>query len=281
MKRLLGVVVLTVLMTGQAPIPGPRLYVFDCGTLTPNREGVERYHVTTAEVGETRMPVPCFLIAHPRGTLMWDVGVIPDAIVEAQPQGAKANVNPTVAAVVTPDAQEPARAGRLLSRESDLRGHLPRPHRSHREPQRVCWIDVANAASRARLHVDEGQSARQPHVLHGAREQQDRLPRKGRARRLRRRHRDHQGRTGPHAGPSGPRPAPRIHRTHHAERRPVSLSAGAHVQPRAARQRVQRRAVRGLAAPHRGVSEGDEDGALDRARLQRDREAEEAPAFYD
>ena len=32
---------------------------------------------------------------------MWDVGVIPDAIVEAQPQGAKANVNPTVAAVVT------------------------------------------------------------------------------------------------------------------------------------------------------------------------------------
>ena len=88
-------------MLGQAPIPGPRLYVFDCGTLTPNREGVERYHVTIGEVGETRMPVPCFLIAHPRGTLMWDVGVIPDAIVEAQPQGAKANVNPTVAAVVT------------------------------------------------------------------------------------------------------------------------------------------------------------------------------------
>ena len=25
------------------------------------------------------MPVPCFLVAHPKGTLMWDVGVIPDA----------------------------------------------------------------------------------------------------------------------------------------------------------------------------------------------------------
>jgi hypothetical protein len=59
------------------------LYVFDCGTLTPNREGVERYHVTMQEVGETRMPVPCFLIVHPRGTLMWDVGVIPDSVVEA------------------------------------------------------------------------------------------------------------------------------------------------------------------------------------------------------
>lgn len=77
-----------------------RLYVMDCGMLTPNTEGVERYHVTIAEVGETRMPVPCFLIVHPRGTLIWDVGVIPDAVVEAQPQGARAAVNPTVAAFV-------------------------------------------------------------------------------------------------------------------------------------------------------------------------------------
>src|SRR5688572_20980937 len=79
----------------------PRLYVLDCGMLTPNREGVERYHITMAEAGEIRMPVPCFLVAHPKGTLVWDVGVIPDAVVEAQPQGARANVNPTVAAVVT------------------------------------------------------------------------------------------------------------------------------------------------------------------------------------
>ena len=78
-----------------------RLYVFDCGVLQPTVEGVERYHVTTSEVGETRMPVPCFLIAHPKGTLMWDVGVIPDSIVESQPQGARANVNPTVSATVT------------------------------------------------------------------------------------------------------------------------------------------------------------------------------------
>ena len=78
-----------------------RLYVFDCGVLNITTEGVERYHVTPAEVGEARMPVPCFLIEHPRGTLMWDVGVIPDSVVEGQPQGAKSNVNPTAAAVVT------------------------------------------------------------------------------------------------------------------------------------------------------------------------------------
>src|SRR5512132_130592 len=73
-----------------AQTPGPktpppkamRLYVLDCGLLNISREGVERYHVTTAEVGETRMPVPCFLVAHPKGTLMWDVGVIPDDDVE-------------------------------------------------------------------------------------------------------------------------------------------------------------------------------------------------------
>jgi len=107
MKHLSWIAALAALALTQAAQTKPtavaslRLYVFDCGTLTPNREGVERYHVTTQEVGEIRMPVPCFLIAHPRGTLMWDVGVIPDAVVEAQAGGAKANVNPTVAAVVT------------------------------------------------------------------------------------------------------------------------------------------------------------------------------------
>ena len=63
------------------PPPAPktvRLYVFDCGLLNITSEGVQRYHVTPAEVGETRMSVPCFLIAHPKGTLMWELGVIPD-----------------------------------------------------------------------------------------------------------------------------------------------------------------------------------------------------------
>jgi glyoxylase-like metal-dependent hydrolase (beta-lactamase superfamily II) len=92
----------------QAPAKaGPpktmRLYVFDCGLLNISAEGVARYHVTPAETGETRMPVPCFLVAHPKGTLMWDVGVIPDETVEAMASkgGAHFDVNPVSAAVVT------------------------------------------------------------------------------------------------------------------------------------------------------------------------------------
>src|SRR5580765_8294421 len=94
----------------QAPSPrraeppkAMRLYVFDCGLLNIAPAGVARYHVTPAETGETRMPVPCFLVAHPKGTLMWDVGVIPDDTVEAQQSkgGAHFDVNPVSAAVVT------------------------------------------------------------------------------------------------------------------------------------------------------------------------------------
>jgi len=99
-----------VLAPAQAPSPkkaeppkAMRLYVFDCGLLNIAPAGVARYHVTPAETGETRMPVPCFLVAHPKGTLMWDVGVIPDETVEAMASkgGAHFDVNPVSAAVVT------------------------------------------------------------------------------------------------------------------------------------------------------------------------------------
>jgi len=101
--RGLHVVCAAVCVLAAAPAPVRlRLYVFDCGVLTVTSEGVERYHVTPGEVGETRMAVPCFLVAHPRGTLMWDAGVIPDATVASHgAEGARSNVNPTVAAVVT------------------------------------------------------------------------------------------------------------------------------------------------------------------------------------
>jgi glyoxylase-like metal-dependent hydrolase (beta-lactamase superfamily II) len=110
-SSLCALVVLTagVLVTAQTPRVAKasppstmRLYVFDCGVLNISREGVQRYHVTPEEVGEARMPVPCFLVAHPKGTLMWDVGVIPDATVEkAGTAGAKYDVNTTAAAIVT------------------------------------------------------------------------------------------------------------------------------------------------------------------------------------
>jgi hypothetical protein len=53
-----------------------RLYVLDCGIITP--PNVDNYGLKTSEVADTRMVTPCFLIAHPRGTMMWDTGEIPD-----------------------------------------------------------------------------------------------------------------------------------------------------------------------------------------------------------
>ncbi len=79
-----------------------RLYVLDCGMLTIDPAGVARYHVTQAEVVESRMPVPCFLVVHPQGTLLWDTGTIPDADVEkAAPKPALYDVNPVSHAVVS------------------------------------------------------------------------------------------------------------------------------------------------------------------------------------
>lgn len=59
-----------------APPTSVRLYVFDCGTL----ENVDpaRFGLTKEEAGVTRMSVACFLVVHPKGTLIWDTGVVPD-----------------------------------------------------------------------------------------------------------------------------------------------------------------------------------------------------------
>jgi glyoxylase-like metal-dependent hydrolase (beta-lactamase superfamily II) len=70
-----------------------RLYVFDCGTIhTTNGDA---YSLKKEEMGSTEMSIPCFLIAHPKGTLIWDNGDIPDS---AFPAGGGAHVG-----VVTQD----------------------------------------------------------------------------------------------------------------------------------------------------------------------------------
>lgn len=60
--------------TTQQPLV--KLYVLDGGILEnmdPKGFGLEKEQVST-----NRMPVPCFLIVHPKGTLMWDAGSVPD-----------------------------------------------------------------------------------------------------------------------------------------------------------------------------------------------------------
>jgi glyoxylase-like metal-dependent hydrolase (beta-lactamase superfamily II) len=62
--------------------PALRLYVFDGGILESDPG---RYRLTKEDVGETRLSVSCYLIAHPRGLLLWDTCAVPDS--EWQPTG--------------------------------------------------------------------------------------------------------------------------------------------------------------------------------------------------
>ena len=64
----------------QQPKAGPRkslrLYVFDCGTL--DIPDTSPYGFKKEELASAPMSAPCFLVAHPKGTLMWDAGPVPD-----------------------------------------------------------------------------------------------------------------------------------------------------------------------------------------------------------
>jgi glyoxylase-like metal-dependent hydrolase (beta-lactamase superfamily II) len=59
-----------------------RLYVMDCGVI--KGLAVTMFGFKEGEVPIRDFVVPCYLVVHPKGTLMWDVGVVPD---EAFPAG--------------------------------------------------------------------------------------------------------------------------------------------------------------------------------------------------
>jgi glyoxylase-like metal-dependent hydrolase (beta-lactamase superfamily II) len=56
-----------------------RLYVMDCGRL--DIPDITPYQLKKEDMATTVMSVPCFLVAHPKGTLMWDVGAVPDSAI--------------------------------------------------------------------------------------------------------------------------------------------------------------------------------------------------------
>jgi N-acyl homoserine lactone hydrolase len=58
------------------PPKSVRLYVFDCGTL--DIPDTSPYGFKKEELTSAVMSAPCFLVAHPKGTLMWDTGPVPD-----------------------------------------------------------------------------------------------------------------------------------------------------------------------------------------------------------
>jgi N-acyl homoserine lactone hydrolase len=83
----------------QANRPAPprsvRLYVLDGGVLESDPA---RYKLTKEDVGTTQLSVAAYVIAHPKGVLMWDTGAIADA--EWSPTG-----KPSVQKLTLPDGQ--------------------------------------------------------------------------------------------------------------------------------------------------------------------------------
>jgi N-acyl homoserine lactone hydrolase len=63
-----------------APPKSVRLYVFNCGSL--DISDPERFRFKKEELATTNLSVGCYLIVHPKGTLMWDVGAVPDGVLK-------------------------------------------------------------------------------------------------------------------------------------------------------------------------------------------------------
>src|SRR5215472_14460959 len=91
-KLLLGIVAgtaIAVMAQNRTPAPSSlRLYVFDCGTI--GSMNPQSYDLKAEEIkGPLDFITPCYLVVHPRGTLMWDVGEIADANMPASGPGSQ------------------------------------------------------------------------------------------------------------------------------------------------------------------------------------------------
>lgn len=78
MRRALLLFATSFFAIAQAKAPAPkalRLYVFDCGTLNP--PDAANYRLKNEEVATIKMSMECFLIAHPKGNMIWDTGAVP------------------------------------------------------------------------------------------------------------------------------------------------------------------------------------------------------------
>lgn len=73
--------------TKPQAVKTPRLYVFDLGKLTI--ADPKNFNFTKEELAMTDLVVAGYLIVHPRGTLVWDTGVVPDVEVGTAARGAE------------------------------------------------------------------------------------------------------------------------------------------------------------------------------------------------
>jgi N-acyl homoserine lactone hydrolase len=70
------------------PPKSVRVYILDCGKITG--VGAAAFGFKDGELATTEMTTPCYLIVHPKGTMMWDVGEIPDSAFKGDGSEAKA-----------------------------------------------------------------------------------------------------------------------------------------------------------------------------------------------
>jgi hypothetical protein len=126
--------------TKPKPPKSPRLYVIDCGVLTMSAP--QLFGFTKEEVGEKQpFAVPCYLVVHPKGTLLWDVGIIPDARINGATREGDSTVSKTLKASL-------AEIG-YSAKDINYLGLSPPALGPHRKRQRLCRIDMARPSGRA------------------------------------------------------------------------------------------------------------------------------------
>jgi glyoxylase-like metal-dependent hydrolase (beta-lactamase superfamily II) len=85
MNLTFGLLGLMLLQPAGAQSPKPpsslRLYVIDCGRLKV--DDPSRFDFKKEELAMLDLSAGCYLIVHPRGTLIWDTGVVPDSMFPA------------------------------------------------------------------------------------------------------------------------------------------------------------------------------------------------------
>ncbi len=130
----------------DSPVEAPvslRLYVFDCGTLHIADPG--RFSLTMDEVSTLELSVPCYLIEHPDGTLLWDAG-LSDSLAEGSPHTQANGTVTTVTATLRAQLEE------LGYQPADITylalSHLHYDHAGNANA--FVGVDLVGAASRAR-----------------------------------------------------------------------------------------------------------------------------------
>ena len=78
-------------VTEAAPL---RLYVFECGRLT--FDDVTRFSIDNDETDVRELVVPCYVVEHPAGRMLWDGG-LPSAYVDADARPENARLDRTLA----------------------------------------------------------------------------------------------------------------------------------------------------------------------------------------